>query len=1559
MLPLTTILVVVSFALIGLPSLLAAINIARRRKSEKGSGFYEDVDGVATEQSQKQFSAKGPIISLLVVSVLALSSSFALAVSSTPAKHGNNILLPAWLHAGEHFAILIQGINVALERNPIRRFNSSAYTALSHAIVAITASLLYTQWNGRTVKALLLVDVLCSIAAFVSGMLVPRRPKVFLGGKNVDGERTVSLLNRLTFTWMAELVDLVRAKSWLTMDDVPILGYQSRSSWLLNTHPELQPDQTLFRLLLRCHRGALAAQYFMTFMDAITVQAPSVAMLMLLRTLESRHASGDQSAPIALWVVLLGVFLFLTQFVESVGWYISYSYIQVPFRTHLSALVYAKALRRKDVKGVADVSGLESEDAENKTQQGTVNLVGVDVFRVSYFALVNNWFFGAFCKILISFSLLGYLVGWQALLAGLTVQILSMPLNTFFSKKYAKAQNDVMKVRDRKLAVVTEILKGIRHVKFAAHEDRVQSQIKEVRDEELSQQWRSFRADIGLMFCWLFGPIMLSAVALAVHALVYGELLPSVAFTTMGVLNSIQVTLALIPELATNAIDAWVSLKRVEKYLHAPEIPEVTTPGESIEFQDADFAWPVDDQDANREFIIRKANLSFPNNELSIIAGGTGSGKSLMLAAILGEADLISGAITVPKGTPGDCNDNEILNQTNWIQPGTLAFVSQQPWIENGTFKENILFRLPFDKERYESVVDACALTQDRKILSDGDETEIGANGVNVSGGQKWRITLARALYSRAGVLIMDDIFSAVDAHVGRHIFANALCGKIGAGRTRILATHHVSLVVGSAKYAVHLSNGQVEYSGSIEHLKRTGALQSILLEEDKVHEEAVEEAEEIVPIVVAEGDNEGTGIMHREAGYQSINTSHNHTVNRRRSSARKSSNSIRPNGLMDEDNSGKTTQVPKKFVEDESRQIGRIAFNIYVRYWKASGYLWFWAGYAGVLIALEVLRLGQSWWVKLWTQSYETEQVPKAYHISHQQQLMIAGTSNQTMRIREVDANLKYYLGIYFGFACLLLIAGIGRSIFMFTGSIRASQKLYEDLTYRVLRAKLRWWDTMPLGRILNRFTSDFTIVDSELCWTMCTVFDQTLVILGIIVAGILVSPYVVVFSFLLIAISLRYSLYYLDGTREMKRLESIAKSPIFEILGTTLTGLGTIRAFKKQDIYKTNMFAKIDVYGATSYYIAGMNRWLSIRLGLIGAIFAVIIAVIVTSIKDFDPSLAGFALSFALQYTDAIYWLLRQFGITEMAMNSVERIQEYTETEIEDQGGKPAPAAWPSKGRLEIDNLVVGYAEDLPPVLRGITLGIEPNERCAIVGRTGAGKSSMALALFRFLAAREGRIVIDGIDIATMRLKDLRSRLAIIPQDPVLFSGTVRSNLDPFSEHSDDALREALERVHLIKGNDSGSSTPPTTSGPTEPTVSTANTNPFASLSTTIAESGSNLSQGQRQLLCLARAILHRPKILILDEATSAVDKATDTLIQQSVREQFSDSTLLVIAHRLSTIADFDRVCVLGDGKILEYDRPEVLMQKDGGKGAFASMVEESGEKDLIKEMLSERKK
>lgn len=558
-----------------------------------------------------------------------------------------------------------------------------------------------------------------------------------------------------------------------------------------------------------------------------------------------------------------------------------------------------------------------------------------------------------------------------------------------------------------------------------------------------------------------------------------------------------------------------------------------------------------------------------------------------------------------------------------------------------------------------------------------------------------------------------------------------------------------------------------------------------------------------------------------------------------------------------------------------------------------------------------------------------------------------------------QTDSSLQYFLGLYVAISVAACLIGTVRYLAAVVAAIASCRQLFNDVLKPVLRAPLRWLDTVPMGRILNLFTSDMYVLDSKLGSTLSGLVVRVSQIAGILIAAVMVSPWLLVLASVLLVCCLQLSSTFLTGAREIKRLESIAKSPVLEHFGSSLNGLLTIRAFGKADVYIEHMHSRIDRHARASWNAWLFNRWLGIRMTFAGAVFTTATAALVVYMPTISASMAGFVMSFALQFNFAVSLAIRSYANLEMDMNATERVLEYTTLETEDQAGLQPPAAWPTHGRIEVQDLVVGYAPELPPVLNGLSFTVEMNQRVGVVGRTGAGKSSLALALFQFLKPRQGHIYIGGLDITKLNLHALRSRLAIIPQDPVLFSGTLRSNLDPFDEHTDLELYNALERVHLLSFEDavafpSQSKPGGSVNSSRLSEIDIGKANMFFSLTSPISEGGMNLSQGQRQLLCLARAIMSQPKIMILDEATSAVDMETDGLIQKSIRAEFgrNASSLLVIAHRLSTIADFDRILVMDAGRAVEFGTPRQLMEIESG--FFRTLVENSGEKPVVEKII-----
>ncbi|KAJ5757946.1 uncharacterized protein N7511_006640 [Penicillium nucicola] len=1574
--PTSTATSILALSLVALDSIPAIKSIIARiaRKSHNYEPIllakeeYGDEDGEATTESLQAFSDKWQRIAIAVFSATGFLITLALAFLTTLMGNVGEYILLEWLQFGIWAFLAIQSIGFFTEPRPTTRWTLGLF-AFGGSIIAIAAPCLELAVNvyshqaipqDRIWLALQLSQIVCASLRALFCVLLPRRPDVHHEDKVVDQEFTVSVLNRFSFSWAAGLLDEAAKKSTLSLDDIPKLPASKRAGALRKNFEKARKDKKIWKGIIFAHAGALTVQMVLTLISCFLSFGPQVALFQVLKTLELRNTPFWNAGASYLWVLALGALMFVSSTVEAWLFWVIYSRLGVPIYAELSAVIFAKAMRRKDAKHTkksakdgaetttAEAEAEAEEDAEEalkKSRQSIINLAAVDARRISDFAAFNYVIPLAIVKILIGCGFLVQILGWRSAFAGLAVSALVTPLNIYAARKYSKAQDRLMKFRDQKLAIVTEVLQGIRQIKFSALEEQWQTRVQETRETELGALWAAFLADIALISIWILGPVGLSAVSLATYATIHGGLTASVAFTAMSVFGSLEMSLAILPELTSVGLEAKVSADRIDKFLATSEKVVNTVPAEYIAFENASVAWPAEAnaQDDEDRFVLRDLNLNFPTKSLSVVSGRTGSGKSLLLSSILGECDVLSGTVKVPVPLPIKERYDHLATKANWIIDSAIAYVAQIPWIENATIKDNVLFGLPDDAERYKKVIFACALEKDFEMLPDGDLTDIGANGVNLSGGQRWRISFARALYSRAGILVMDDIFSALDAHTGRFVYENALTGELGQGRTRVLVTHHVALCLPRTDYSVLLENGRIKYAGTIDDLKESHQLEDILREEH-----AAEEADQAVV------DEESREFLNdEETTLQKIisNTS------RRRPSTAANGHT---NGHASNGNGNAQAQAtaPKKFVEDEKRETGSVRLAIYGSFLGMGGSVPFWIMTVCIFLLFAGLMVGRAWWINIWTGSSSNTQVhPEQYHVLLQHSMQPT--------LPPQDDNLAMYLGVYVALSVIACIAGSIRYYFVLRGAVRASRNLFNGLIYAILRAPLRWLDTVPLGRILNRFTADFHSLDSRIGYDLGFFAAKILEVLGIMIAGMLVSPVVIVFAIVLLLICLKLSLTYLAGARQIKRLESTAKSPVFEQFGSSLAGLITIRAFSKPDTYIEIMYSKINRHAQAWWNLWLFNRWLGFRMNVVGAIFSTLTAALIVYVPGITASLAGFALSFALQYNSAIAMALRQYANLELNMNATERVIEYSNIELENQGGLDAPAAWPTEGRLEVNDLVVGYAPDLPPVLNGLSFAVEKNQRVGVVGRTGAGKSSLTLALFRFLEARSGQIIIDGLDVSKIKLHDLRSRLAIIPQDPVLFSGTVRSNLDPFGEYSDTELYDSLARVHLISEADddeltltSRTATPrqPSEAG-TEPVPKQkTNANAFTSLSATISEGGLNLSQGQRQLLCLARAIVSKPKIMVLDEATSAVDMETDALIQTSIRAEFgrNATTLLVIAHRLSTIADFDRILVMDAGRAAEFGTPRDLMGIEGG--VFRNLVENSGEKEVLEKMIFE---
>ncbi|KAM0256050.1 hypothetical protein ACHAQJ_005249 [Trichoderma viride] len=1557
------------YAALALAILIALLSIPFFRRLVPGSKYaknlhqdgiaYEDEDGAASEESIAQFSNKAQFIALFVIALLAIALSgadaiftavkqeFEFARSGVPLL-GIFLLVPGWIF------LLLQLSVASREVAPVARFNtvtSSLYTCILIVCIASVDLHAINGLNYRYGDELFITAILTGaqigtgLALLATISCIQRRPTIFRpDGKALDSQMTGSLWSRYSFDWSLGMLRAAGTEKFEN-SDMPAMDHKVRSENATANFKRMifkEDKLPLWAHITWKYRYQFLFQWSATLFTNFFDVAPAFANLQLLRYLESRNDL-DSIDPVAWkWVAAIVVATISSRMVDSRVMWSEMADIVIPLRSTLTGLMFEKLMKIEDSlhvpkKESSDSSAANPDDAKeqddqpsSKSQQDIVNMFSVDCDAIARFGSQSGQYINCAGQFIIVIVFLLHLVGWQSLCAGMLGILILFPINRALAAVYGKNQKILMKLRDERASITTEALQGIRQIKFSAIETQWTEKIENIREEELSMLWKTRLNNIYMAFASELTPIVLTALSLATYSYINGNLLPSVAFTAITLFMFLEGIVAHIPLLLVTAINAKVSCDRIEKFFRMPDKADNIHPGAAISFNNATITFPFGSEGpAEEQFALRKLNLDFPNNCLSVISGSTGSGKSLLLAAILGEAEVLGGYIQVPRAPPPDQRFDSKATAANWILPTAICFISQTPWIENATIKNNVLFGLPFDAVRYDKVLQACALSQDLSLFEDGDETEVGAQGITLSGGQKWRLTLARALYSRAGIMVIDDVFSALDAHVGKDVFTNALLGDLAKGRTRILVTHHTSLCLPRADYAVHLSaNGVVEHAGSVEELRRTKVLDQIIEADDAVEP---------------------------EEGQADIDAA-----------------TVKPNGSTTTplpNPTPKATTTPKKLVEDEKRETGRVKTTIYMGYLKAfSGYT-LWSFLILLYAVAQGLTLGRTYWIKTWSTSYgevdtSLPHVTYQYRATLQTQLFgrptnyVNSTSVSTGFQAETEAkSLWFYLGIYCAISMISVVISVGRLYCVYAGSLRASRRIFQGILRSVLRAPLRWLDTVPTGRILNRFTGDFTSMDSSLGTNFYYFANVTWDIVGILVAALFVSPYMILIAITLLMICALYAQRYMAAARTIKRLESTNKSPVISHFASSLSGLSTIRAFSKSSEFAARMFALIDDWAACSWYISAFRMWLMLRIGITASMFSAVVGVLVVATPRIDASLAGFVLSFALNFGHAINWGISVSTQTELDMNATERIFEYQNLEIENQHGEDVRASWPEEGKIEVRKLEVGYAEGLSSVLKGLSFTAERNQRIGIVGRTGGGKSTLSLALFRFLQTRKGSITIDGVDISKIKLSDLRTRLAIIPQDPFLFSGTIRTNLDPFNQFTDYELQKALVRSHLVPsspGTPVFESSPEDGQIPSSPSATeySADTNASLSLSSPVASGGSNLSQGQKQLLCIARAILSRPKVLLLDEATSAVDMETDRLIQQSIRQEFSDSTLLVIAHRLSTVVDFDRILVLKDGVDAEFGTPKELLEIEGG--LFKEMVSHSGEKDELERLI-----
>ncbi|XP_059143338.1 multidrug resistance-associated protein 1-like [Physella acuta] len=1115
-----------------------------------------------------------------------------------------------------------------------------------------------------------------------------------------------------------------------------------------------------------------------------------------------------------------------------------------------------------------------SNEAKKETTVGEiVNLMSVDCQRMQDVTGYLWMLWSAPLQITLALYMLWDVMG-VATLAGLGVMILLMPINGLIAMKQRKYQISQMKFRDQRIKLMSEVLSGIKVLKLYAWEPSFQEKVEEIRGKELILLKKTAYLNAFSTFCWTCAPFMVTLATFATYVQVSDShyLDANKAFVALSLFNILRFPINLLPMMVSFIVQAMVSLKRIGKFLRqddleADSVQYNSSAEHAIKIHKGTFTWDK----THATPTLNNINLSIPDGQLIAVVGQVGAGKSSLISAILGEMEKLQGEVTVKS---------------------SIAYVPQQAWIQNATLKKNVLFGKDEDHKVYDEVLEACALKPDLEILPGGDLTEIGEKGINLSGGQKQRVSMARAVYSDADIYLLDDPLSAVDSHVGKHIFEKVISSNNGLlkNKTRVLVTHGVHWLPQVDKIVV-MTDGRISEVGSYEQLLSHDGPFAQFLKTYLTQEVNDEEADdpEIAAIKAQILDKVETvtsdGLTSGDEKTRSSPRKLSRQISKHLTSSHKEKD-VKEVVKTDTKKSKPGTEL----TEEEKTETGKVRYSVFLVYFKAIGYaatIFFFTFFAGY----QAVNVYSSIWLSEWT----ADDILTNRSLSNTSQYQ--------------DRN-DLYLGVYgalgAGQAILILFYSIIASIRM----VRAAGSLHNGMLGNVLRSPMSFFDTTPSGRVVNRFSGDVETVDNTLpqlfrSW-MNTFF-------GTISTIIVVSYSTPIFMVVILPVGILYYLvqrFYIPTSRQLKRIESTTRSPIFTHFSETITGAASIRAYKATTRFKEESQKRVDKN--LVFYFGGIasNRWLATRLEFLGNIVVLAAAMFAVVSEDISASLVGLSVSYALQVTGGLNWMVRMTSDLETNIVAVERIKEYTETPSEAAWINPFRrplASWPQEGAVSFINYKTRYRPGLDLVLKGLSCEIKGGEKVGIVGRTGAGKSSMTVALFRLIEAASGSIVIDNTSISDIGLHDLRSKITILPQDPVLFSGTLRMNLDPFDSYSDAMIWQALEHAHL----------------------KTFVEEVPGGLSYECGEGGQNLSVGQRQLVCLARSLLRKTKILVLDEATAAVDMETDDLIQKTIRTEFKDCTVLTIAHRLNTIMDYDRIMVLDQGEIKEMDSPANLLE------------------------------
>ncbi|KAI9336822.1 P-loop containing nucleoside triphosphate hydrolase protein [Zopfochytrium polystomum] len=1076
-------------------------------------------------------------------------------------------------------------------------------------------------------------------------------------------------------------------------------------------------------------------------------------------------------------------------------------------------------------------------------------------------------------QILATFYLLSKQLGF-AFIPGVFVLLMSTPIQVKLNNRAGEFEKKRLVVMDERIKWMGEFIKGILVVKFNTWEEPVLKIVKTLRLAELQNISKSLIFQSLSAILLSLNPQLIAIACFGTYALISATnptdtpaLTPSKVFVTLALLRLLASPINWIRDVFITFKRAGISARRVDDFLRAEEVE----PPEPLPVMTSPRAESVSIHDArfawtkNGPTSVWISDFSVAKGELVAVVGRIGEGKSSLVNAMLGEMHKLEGICSLS---------------------GSVAYAAQQAWIVSGTIRENILFGKPWDAVKFQKIIQACALERDLDLLPAGDRTEIGERGINLSGGQRQRISLARALYSDADIYVLDDPLSAVDMHVDSHIFHSVIGPKgLLAERARVLVTHGLHHLSTADKVAV-LKAGRIVESGRFSVLaaeedkqSELASLARVLLSDERSlgrQDAVVTVAGNAVPNEIEVLDT--SFVVTRNSSGNNLSESEGTVVAEVSVTDRveaSSATTAEPTVAA-----GPSTSVGGLTV-DEDQGTGSVGWRAYAQYIRAFSI----TGMGlciGLLIFGSVVNASASWWLGYWSSAHEHDQMK----------------------------GLPFYLGVYVGLvATYAIVATVTNYCFRAVFGLRAATILHDGILQAIIHAPMSFFNVTPTGRIINRFSKDLEIVCDTLPVTFYdTLYEAVIVLAGVVVCS-LATPF---YIFLVLPLAYPYAWlqrHYLPTSRDLRRLHAITRSPIYQLLSETLDGLSTIRAYGAQEQFIQLLVDRVNLNNNAHITNYCTNRWFDVRIDMVG-LFAMVIsaALCVASKGSIDAAMAGLALTYAMSTAGYLSFCVQDFSMLEVNIVAVERINEYIDCPQEAPRlvSPPPPAGWPSRGALMFENYSTRYRDNLDLVLRDLTLSISPGERVGVVGRTGSGKSTLVLAVTRVLEAAAGRILLDGVDVSQVGIRTLRESVTVVPQEPLLFATSLRENLDPFSEFSDAEIWRALDRVQMgswasgLEGK----------------------------LDAMIAEGGTNLSVGERQLLCMAKAVLRSAKVLMLDEATSSVDVKTDELIQRLLREEFADSTIICIAHRINTILGFDRILVVDAGRIVEFDRPAALL-------------------------------